>query len=115
MPMYNLIEYSENYSDSSGSLWQFKRHESPKNNAGNSINVAIGNSTSFKYEASLLGKAAAAAGRDRLLDDVKLVVPLKYSSNFFISLEMPLMNCKIRLELSWTNNSVMYGHNTMIP
>ena len=27
MPMYNLIEYSDDYSDTSGSLWQFKRDE----------------------------------------------------------------------------------------
>ena len=34
MPMYNLIEYSDNYSDTSGSLWQFKRDEQPINNNG---------------------------------------------------------------------------------
>ena len=39
MPMYNLIEYSDNYSDTSGSLWQFKRDKSPVTNAGNSGNV----------------------------------------------------------------------------
>ena len=52
MPMYNLIEYSDNYSDTSGSLWQFKRDEVPANNAYLSIN----NSESFKYKAALLGK-----------------------------------------------------------
>ena len=53
MPMYNLIEYSENYADSSGSLFQFKRNESPINNAGNLLSVALDNSTSFKHKASL--------------------------------------------------------------
>ena len=43
MPMYNLIEYSDNYADSSGSLYQFKRDESPTNDAGNPINVALDN------------------------------------------------------------------------
>ena len=43
MPMYNLIEYSNNYSDTSGSLWQFKRDESPLTNDGNSDNVSINN------------------------------------------------------------------------
>ena len=57
MPMYNLIEYSDNYVDSSGSLYQFKRDESPMNNAGNPLNVALDNSTSSKYKTSLLGKA----------------------------------------------------------
>ena len=39
MPMYNLIEYSDNYADSSGSLYQFKRDESQMNDAGNPNNV----------------------------------------------------------------------------
>ena len=56
MPMYNLIECSDNYADSSGSLYRFKRDESPTND-GKLLNVALENSTSFKYKASLLGKA----------------------------------------------------------
>ena len=48
MPKYNLIEYSDNYADSSGSLYQFKRDESPMNNTRNPLNVALDNSTSFK-------------------------------------------------------------------
>ena len=54
MPMYNLIEYSDNHSDTSGTLWQFKRDESPVMNAGNPGNVSTGNSTSFNYKSSLL-------------------------------------------------------------
>ena len=111
MPMYNLIEYSDNYSDSSGRLWQFARDESPMN-TGNPLNLALDNSISFKYKASLLGKATDADGNDRSLKNIKLVVPLKYLSNFFRSLEMPLINCKIHLELNWNNNCVMYGADT---
>ena len=81
MPMYNLIEYSDNYADSSGSLYQFKRDESPVNNAGNANNVALDNPTSFKYKASLLGKADYDDGNDRSLK--KIVVLLKYLSSFF--------------------------------
>ena len=89
MPMYNLIEYNDNYSDSSGSLWRFKRDESPINNDGNPLNVVLDNSTSFKYKASLLGKADdAAADDDRPLKNIKLVVPLKYLSNFFRSIKI---------------------------
>ena len=98
MPMYNLIEYSNNYADSSGSLYQCKRDESPMNDAGNPNNVALDNSKSFKYKASLSGKATDADGNDRSLKNTKIVVPLKYLSNlsnFFRSLEMPLINCKI--------------------
>ena len=50
--MYNLIEYSNNYSDTSGSLWQFKRDEVP---AGN-VESAINNFQLFKYKAALAGK-----------------------------------------------------------
>ena len=76
MPMYNLIEYSDNYADSSGSLYQFKRDESPTND-GNPLNVALDNSTSFKYKASLLGEATDGDGNDRSLKNTKIVVPLK--------------------------------------
>ena len=62
------------------------------NDAGNPNNVALDNSTSFKYKASLLGKAVDADGNDRSLKNAKIVVPLKYFSNFFRSLEMPLFN-----------------------
>ena len=54
MPMYNLIEYSDNYSDTSGSLWQFKRDEVPANDA----DLTVNNSKSFKYKAVLVGKTA---------------------------------------------------------
>ena len=47
-----------------------------------------------------------------VMTDIKLVVPLKYLSNFFKSLEMSLINCKIHLELNWNNDCVMYGADT---
>ena len=71
MPMYNLTEYSHNYVDSSGSLYQFKRDESPMNDAENILNVALDNLTSFKYKASLIKKAAYADGNDRSLKKYK--------------------------------------------
>ena len=43
-PMYNLVEYSDNYSDTSGSLWQFKRDEQNMKN-GNSDNVTKADSS----------------------------------------------------------------------
>ena len=98
--MYNLLEYSHNYADSSGSLWQFKRDEL---NVTTNPDVATDNSRSFKYKSSYLGAPTATGA----LNSVKLVVPLKYVSNFFRSLEMPLLNCKIHLELSYTKNCVL--------
>ena len=95
MPMYNLIEYSDNYQDSSATLYQYKLDESPETNAIDDLTA--NNSSSFKYKISLLGDRNVVGGIVRL--NVKVVVPLKYLSNFFRSLEMPLINCKIKLNM----------------
>ena len=110
MPMYNLLEYSDNYADSFASLYQFKRDEPNMTDAGNPDNVTTADPPSFKYKSSLSGSRVAAGADDNdhaLLRNAKIVVPLKYLSNFFRSLEVPLINCKIHLELSWANNCVM--------
>ena len=106
--MFNLLEYSSNYGASSGSLYQFKRDESPTDDNENPLNVALDNSTSFKYIVTLLGKATDADGNDRSRN-AKIVFPLKYMTNFFRSLELPLINRKVHLELNWNNNCVMCG------
>ena len=102
MPMYKLIECSDSYS--SGSLWQFKRDEQNMNN-GNPANVTTDDSSSFKYKSSFFKPLTAAD--NGVFKDVKIAVPLKYLSNFWRSLEMPLINCKIHLELNWTKDCVM--------
>ena len=106
--MYNLLEYSSNYEASSGSLYQSKRDKSPMVDDENPLNVALDNSTSFKYIVTLLGKATDADGNDRSRN-AKKPSPL---FNFFRSLELPLINCKVHLELNWNNDSVMYGADT---
>ena len=103
MPMYNLIEYSDNYQDSSATLYQYKRDEPLEANAINDLTVD--NSNSFKYKVSLLGNPVVANNIARI--NVKVVVPLKYLSNFFRSLEMPLINCKIKLDLTWKKECVL--------
>ena len=103
MPMYNLIEYSDNYQDSSATLYQYKRDEPPEANAINDL--MTNTSSSFKYIVELLCDPdldGAIAKRS-----VKVVVPLKYLSNFFRSLEMPLINCKIKLNLTWKKECVL--------
>ena len=104
MPMYNLIEYSDNYPDSSATLYQYKRDEPPEANA---LNTDA--SSSFKYKVSLLGNpdldGAIAKG------SVKVLVPLNYLSNFFRSLEMPLINCKIKLNLTWKHGNLTWKFN----
>ena len=103
MPMYNLIEYSDTYQDSSATPYQYKRDESPEANAINDLTVD--NSSSFKYKVSLLGDPDVDGGIAKT--SVKVVVPLKYLSNFFTSLEMPLINCKIKLNLTWKKECVL--------
>ena len=80
MPLYNLIEYSDNCSDTSGSLWQFKRDEVPVGN----VDLSINNSQSLKYKAALLGKTEnAVANTNSSVKEAKIVVPLKYLSIFW--------------------------------
>ena len=102
MPMYNLIEYSDNYQDSSATLYQYKRDEPPADIA---INLAANNSSYFKYEVNLLRDPALDGAIAKL--SIKFVVPLKYLSNFFRLLEMPLINCKIKLNLTWKKECVL--------
>ena len=71
MPMYNLIEYSDNYSDTSGNLWQFKRGEQNMNNR-NPANVTTTDSWSFKYKLSLIGKSTAANNNNRVFKNIKI-------------------------------------------
>ena len=92
MPMYNLFEYSDNYSDTSGSLWQFKRDEQDMNYR-NSDDVTTAEPT-IKYKSNILENTAAAGA----LKNVKIIIALKYLSNFWRPLEMTLINCKIHLE-----------------
>ena len=84
MPVYNLIEYSDNYQDSSATLYQYKRDEPPEDDAV--ADLTANNSDSLKYKIKLLGNvtevAGDAAGVRRL--NVKVVVPLKYFSTFSV-------------------------------
>ena len=89
--MYNLTEYSDNYSDTSWSLWQYKRDEIVDN-----ANVSENGSSSFKYKSGLIGDTAGIEKKG----NVKITVPLKYFSNFWSSLEMSLVNCEIKLSLT---------------
>ena len=73
MPRYNLLEYRDNYSDTSRSLWQFKRDE-----IVNNADVNNDNAPSFKYKASLIGNTE----NNGTKNEVKIAVPLKYLSNF---------------------------------
>ena len=84
MSMYNLIKYSDNYAKRSGSLWQYYSNE-PSDN--------LADSESFKSKIKITGKTSAAGNKK----DVKIMVPLKYLSNFWRTLEIPLIYCEVNL------------------
>ena len=94
MPMYNLIEYSDNYSKTFGSLWQYYKDEP---------NDKLADSESFKSNLKITGKTLA----DRNTKNVEIIVPLKYLSNFWRTLEMPLINCEVNLILTWSRDCVI--------
>ena len=93
MPMYNLIEYSDNYSKTSGSLWQYYRDEPTVNADGNIVDFPDDpNSASFKYKETITGKTENNGRKD-----VQIMVLLKYLSNVWRTLEMLLINCEINI------------------
>ena len=94
MLMYNLIEYRDNYSKSSGSLWQYYKDD-PNDN--------LTDSESFKSKVKITGKTP----NNGNTKDVEIIVPLKYLSNFWRRLEMPLINCEVNLILTWSKDCVI--------
>ena len=88
MPMYNFIEYSDNCWKTSGSLWQYYK---------NNPNDNMTQSESFISKIKITEKTPA----DGNTKDVEIIVPLKYLSKFWRTLEMPLINCEVNLILTW--------------
>ena len=87
MPMYNLIEYSDKNSKTSGSLWQYYRVEPID---------TITESESFKFITKITGETPDADNNK----NVEIAVPLKNLSNFWRTLEIPLLTCEISLDLT---------------
>ena len=121
MPMDNLLEYSKNYRKTTGSLWNYYRDE-PNNPPATDYNAdPITNSESFKYKSSITGKTSNAnqedgenteQGNTETTKNLKIVVPLKYLSNFWRTLDMPLINCEVVLTLTWSDNCVLTNITT---
>ena len=107
MPMYNLIEYSDNYSKTSGSLWQYCKDIPAVDNNNAIVNFAENNLTdSFNFKVKMTGQTG-----DDGTKNVEIMVPLKYLSNFWRTLEMPLINCEINLILTWPTNCFIVSTN----
>ena len=92
--MYKLIEYSDSYLKTSGSLWQYYKDE-PNDN--------LGNSETFKFKVKITGNTLANGNTKH----IEIIVPLKYLSNFWRTLEMPLINGEVNLILTWSKNCVI--------
>ena len=103
MLMYNLIEFSDNYSKTSGSLWQYCKDILAVNNNGDIVDFNGANATdSFNFKTKITGQT-----NDDGIINVEIMVPLKYLSNFWRTLEMPLINCEVELILTWSAGCVI--------
>ena len=108
MPICNLVENSDNYSKPSGSLWQYCKDLLTVNDNGNFFEFNGANTTDpFNFKAKVTGKT----DNNERIDNVEIMVPLKYLSNFWRTLEMPLINCEVELILNWSANCVIIYTN----
>ena len=113
--LHNLLEYRNNYSKTSGSLWNYYRDElTEETNDNNGPNKNIINSNSFKYKVSITGSTYNVAATTEDYDEnkegtkeVEIAVPLKNLNNFWRTLDVPLINCEVSLTLTWSANSVI--------
>ena len=106
MPMYNLLEYSKNYKKTAGSLWSHYRDELS--------NPLSSHSESFKYKTSITGNTYNIGDDEASYDEnkagkyeIEVVIPLKHLSNFWRTLNIPLINCEIELISTWSKNCVL--------
>ena len=106
-PMYNVIEvieYSDNYSKTSGSLWQYCKYIPAVSNNGDIVDFNGPNATdSFNFKAKITGQT----GDNGRIEGFEIMEPLKYLSKFWRTLETPLINCEISVILTWSVNCVI--------
>ena len=115
MPMYDLLEYSHNYSMTSRSLWNHSRDKIDDVD----VNDSALDSKSFKYKTKIVEETPRiplqpgnTEGAYRPPVTIEVTILLKYLINFWRSLDLPLINCKVKLDLSWTN--IMIEHHNKI-
>ena len=107
MPMYKLIQHSDNYLKTSRGLWQYYRNEPALNAAGAIIELpdTDNNCASFRFKQNITGQTGNGTKH------VEIKVPLKYLSNFWRALETPLINCEIKLILTCSANCFIISIN----
>ena len=101
--MYNLLEHSPNYSDTTGSLWFYSKDEAT--NFDNDI-ANTDNFKSFKYKTEWLENAPAQPTPNQANQIVK-IAPISLPLKYLRSLKMPLIHCKTELKLRWKKHYVL--------
>ena len=108
MTMYNLSEHSQNHSIKSERSWNYYRDK---------IDVDVSDVTSFKYKTKIVGKTPEIPPQPGNAGDanwatlnVEVTIPLKYLSNFWRFLDLPLIKCEVELDLPWAKNCVLIEH-----
>ena len=108
IPMYNLIEYSDNYAKAFGVLWQYFRDVPAVNDDGEIIHFTEATATidSFNLNVKLTGQTENSGSKN-----AEIMVLLKYQSNFWRTLEMLLINCEITFDLNWSESCDIVATN----
>ena len=106
MSMYNLLQYSKNYKKATGSLWNYYSDEQS--------NPLSSNSKSFEYKTSITRNTYnISVGEENYEEnkvgkkEIEIVIPLKYLSNFWWNLNIPLINSEVELILTWSKNCIL--------
>ena len=114
MLMYNLLEYSHNYSMTSGSLWNYYRDKI------DDVDDNAWDGKSFIYK-TRIGNTLEGPGNEGDANRppaptliVKVTIPVNYLSNFCWSFNLPLINCEIELDLSLAKDCVLIEQSNNI-
>ena len=121
MSMYNLLEYSQNYSMTSGSLWNYYR------DGIDDVDDNASDGKSVKNKTQIVGKTPERPEKSENPGDadrspqpavptlhVEVTIPPKYLGNCWRFLDLPIINCEIQLHLSWTKDCVLPEHHNNI-
>ena len=109
MPMHNLIEYSNNYSKTSGCLWQNYKDIPAVDDGCGIVGFNGANATySFNFKTKITGQT----DNNGEINNVEIMVPLKYLGNFWRTLEILLNNCEVNLILTWSANCTIIYTDT---
>ena len=104
LPMYDLLYYSKDHENTTGSLWNYYREEPT---IDDEINQYL-KSNSFDYKSSIIGKLGNIKNDKKAdSDDIKVIIPLKQLRNFRIILNIPLTNCEVFFTLSQSKDCVI--------